>query len=378
MNTSSTVAAARSSVKPPRPLAGGGTLTHNRTMNTPEARPNLYGMDLPELSAVFEALGEKSYRARQAITSMYRQDLLDPAAWTTFSARLRREIAERYRVERPRISERQLSDDGSVKVVLALADGQRVEAVAMPTDERMTFCISSQAGCAFGCAFCMTAKLGFLRHLSVGEIVGQVAALMEETGTAHERYNIVFMGMGEPLHNLENLLGALHLLLNKLAFGLGPKRLTVSTVGIPEGIDRLGQEEPRPRLAVSIISAEQATREELMPSAKNFKLDAIADAMRRFGARQRDLPTIEAVMLKGINDQRHHAEALAKFALRAGAKVNLIEFNPTPELPFEPSSEDAIQRTLRILVKAGVGGTVRRSRGRDIAGACGQLALKKQ
>ncbi len=359
-------------------MAGHGELDENRRMVNPAERPNLYGLDLPELEAALAPAGVERYRAVQLFDALYGQDKLDPGAWSTLPAALRETLTTQFRVERPQVRSRHVSSDGALKVVLETPDGGDVEAVAIPAEGRMTFCISSQVGCAFGCAFCMTAKLGFGRQLSAGEIAGQVAALMAETGTERGRFNIVFMGMGEPLHNPEGVFGALRLLTAERGFTLGPRRITVSTVGLPAGIDALAEQPIVPRLAVSLVTADQALRETLMPVARRYPLDELVSAIRRFGEGKRDLPTLEVVMLRGVNDAPEHASALAHLARRAHAKVNLIEFNETPELPYRSASEERIQLFLEELSRAGVGGTVRRSRGKDVAGACGQLAFAER
>jgi len=185
------------------------------------------------------------------------------------------------------------------------------------------------------------------------------------------------MGMGEPLHNLTHVSHALALLTSPRAFALGPRRITVSTVGLPDGIDRLAELRPSPRLAVSLVTADQSLRETLMPVARKYDIEQLAEAIRRFGKGKRDRPTLEVVLLEGVNDEKRHAEALVALARRTGTKVNLIEFNPTPELPFRPAREDRMNMFLSLLTGGGVAGTVRRSRGKDIAGACGQLAFAK-
>jgi len=344
---------------------------------TPETSPreNLYGL-LPEaLAARLAPLDPRPFRARQVFAWMHRHDVLDPAAWTNLPLRLREVIATRFRVERPRVATAARAKDGTVKAVLDLPGGGRVEAVAMPGDDHDTFCLSSQVGCAFGCAFCMTGRLGFERHLSSGEIVGQVATLREATGLGRGVLNLVLMGMGEPLHNLDAVLPALAVLVHEQGFGIPPRRITVSTVGLPGGIRRLAAEGPPVRLAVSLVSARQATRERLMPAARRYPLDELAEAIRAFGAGGRHRPTLEVVLLRDVNDSPAEIHELARFARRTGSKVNLIEFNPVSGLPFAPSPEDRIERALRILSGAGVVATVRRSRGRDAAAACGQLAF---
>ncbi len=339
------------------------------------ARENLYGLAREALAARLAPHDPRPFRARQVFSWIHRHDVLDPAGWTNVPRRLRDLVAERFRVERPRVAAASRSSDGTVKAVLDLPDGDRVEAVAMPWDDHDTFCLSSQVGCAFGCAFCMTGKLGFRRHLSAGEIAGQVAALREATGLGRGVLNLVLMGMGEPLHNLDAVLAALRVLVDGEGFGIPPRRITVSTVGLPREIRRLAAEAPPVRLAVSLVSARPATRERLMPVARRHPLDELAAAIRDYGGRGRHRPTLEVVLLRDVNDSPAEGHELARFARRTRAKVNLIEFNPVPGLPFEPAPEDRVERTLRILSAAGVVATVRRSRGRDAAAACGQLAF---
>ncbi|MBP7146673.1 MAG: 23S rRNA (adenine(2503)-C(2))-methyltransferase RlmN [Acidobacteria bacterium] len=340
--------------------------------------PNLYGLDRAGLEQQLAPLAVPRYRAAQLASWMYRRDATDPAQWSDVPAALRGDIASRFRVARPQVAARAISRDGSRKLVLDLPDGGQVEAVALPTEDRMTFCVSSQVGCAFGCAFCMTARLGFGRNLDAGEIVGQVAALAAETATPAGRYNVVYMGMGEPLHNLEAVLGSIRLLTSPDAFGLGPRRITVSTVGLPKGILRLAAEPRAPRLAISLVSADPEVRAALMPIARRVTLDELVAAVRAYGEGKRDLPTFEVVLLEGVNDDVRHAGQLAELAQRARAKVNLIEFNPTPELPFRPAPEERIEHFLRVLSRRGVVGTVRRSLGQDAYAACGQLAFLQQ
>ncbi|NJN64873.1 MAG: 23S rRNA (adenine(2503)-C(2))-methyltransferase RlmN [Acidobacteria bacterium] len=347
----------------------------NARMRAAGDSPNLYGLDRAGLAAALLSFSIPGYRVRQVFSALYRRDALDPRTWSDLPVSLRESLADSFVIERPRIASRVRADDGTTKFALDLPGGGRVESVAIPADDRMTFCISSQVGCAFGCAFCMTAKLGFTRNLTAGEIAGQVAALIAETGVEHGEYNIVYMGMGEPLHNFDGVKGSLHLLFDELGFALGPKRVTVSTVGLPKQIRALASEPVPPRLAVSLVTADQALRESLMPVARKFKLDELCDAIRAFGEGKRERPTLEVVMLGGVNDAPSLAAPLAEYARRARAKVNLIEFNPTPELPYVPASEERIAHFLRVLTRAGVVGTVRRSRGKDAFAACGQLAF---
>jgi 23S rRNA (adenine2503-C2)-methyltransferase len=339
------------------------------------SRLDLYGCDLPQLGQLLEPLSVEPYRAKQIYRQLYQRGSLAIGEWTELPQRLRSELEERFCVDPPRISQRVQAQDGTVKFTLELPRGGEVEAVAIPFGSRVTFCISSQIGCAFGCAFCMTAKLGFVRHLTAGEIVGQVEALLRATDAERGRHNIVFMGMGEPLHNVDNVLRAIALLTDPQGFGLGPRRLTVSTVGLIAGIDRLAAAPVVPRLAISLVAAEQQLRAVLMPVAKSVSLPELAEAVRRFGAGKRDQPTFEVVMLDRVNDAPELAQKLADLARTAGAKVNLIEFNPTPHLPYQPSPEARVEQFLHVLTSRGITATVRRSRGKDAFAACGQLAF---
>jgi 23S rRNA (adenine2503-C2)-methyltransferase len=344
-------------------------------VNRHPINPNLYGLGREALAEALEPLAGEAFRARQVFRALYRRDSLTPGDWSDQPRDLRSAVAASFRIERPRIASRVAAADGTRKFLLDLPDGGRVESVAIPAADRMTFCISSQIGCGFGCEFCMTARMGFVRNLAAGEIVGQVAAMIRETGVEPGRYNIVFMGMGEPLQNLDAVMTALDLLFDEDGFGLGPRRVTVSTVGLPKGILRLASRKTAPRLAVSLVSADQRRRERLMPVARSIHLEDLVRAVKEFGQGRRDRPTLEVVLLKDQNDGESDAKLLADLALRAEAKVNLIEFNPTPELPFLPTTEQRLLRFLAVLSAAGVTGTVRRSRGKDVEAACGQLAI---
>jgi 23S rRNA (adenine2503-C2)-methyltransferase len=341
----------------------------------PPARPNLYGLDRQALETALAPLDPSPFRARQVLRALYTRDALDPAGWTEFPADLRAAVAAAFDVRRPQVAGRALAADGTLKVTMDLPGGGRVESVAIREPGRTTFCISSQVGCAYGCAFCMTARLGFGRHLDAGEIVGQVAALAAETGVARGAYNVVFMGMGEPLHNFGSVVAAVRLLTADEGLALGPRRITISTVGLAHRIVELAERDVPARLAVSLVTADQALREELMPVARRHPLPELAAAVRRFGEGKRDRPTLEVVLLAGVNDAPQHARQLAAYAHEARAKVNLIEFNPTPELPYHPPPESTIQMFLSVLSRARVVGTVRRSRGKDAYAACGQLAF---
>jgi len=277
----------------------------------------------------------------------------------------------------PSIGERQQSVDGSCKLLLALGP-DRVEAVHMPRaigSGRVTLCISSQVGCAMGCGFCATASMGFHRHLSAGEIVAQVLRVTAELGPRHpSELTLVFMGMGEPLHNLPEVSRAIRVLCHPRGLGLSAKRITVSTSGLVPEIDELGRLSPRPLLALSLNATTDEVRSELMPIGRRYGLAALRAALQRFPLRAREHITIEYVLLDGVNDTDADAVRLSEFCAAFPHNINLIPFNEHPLAPFRAPSEAGVDRFARALLaqkKSLV--TVRRSRGRDVQAACGQL-----
>jgi 23S rRNA (adenine2503-C2)-methyltransferase len=280
-------------------------------------------------------------------------------------------------VDLPTVGERQESRDGSCKLLLGLGS-ERIEAVHMPRaigSGRVTLCISSQVGCAMGCGFCATASMGFHRHLSAGEIVAQVLRVLAELGPRHpSELTLVFMGMGEPLHNLPEVARAIRVLCHPRGLGLSSKRITVSTSGLVPEIDELGTLAPRPLLALSLNATTDALRSELMPIGRRYGLEALRAALQRFPLRPRERITIEYVLLEGVNDSDADAARLSDFCAAFPHNINLIPFNEHALAPFRAPSEETVERFARALLthrKTLV--TVRRSRGRDVQAACGQL-----
>ena len=300
------------------------------------------------------------------------------------------------------IVESRASADGSTKHAFRLADGQLIEGVHMPyalrkpalrpaygasapslsapsipgpdTLSRTTLCLSSQVGCAMGCTFCATGQMGIVRNLNPGEILGQVIAMLNHHQHPNGRpVNLVFMGMGEPLHNLDHLMAAFRILVDGDAFAIPPWRITVSTSGLVSGITRLAACSPRPRLALSLNATTDAARSRIMPVNRVWGLEALAAALRSFPLERQERITLEFVLLKGVTDTMEDGRRLAEFAKGVAAKVNLIPFNPHEGSGFEPPEESRIDALCALLMKAGVPVSVRRSRGQDVAGACGQL-----
>jgi 23S rRNA (adenine2503-C2)-methyltransferase len=329
-----------------------------------------------ELEEALSALGLERYRARQVFQWVYRRGVTDFAAMTDLPAARRAALAERFRISTPAIARRDVSADGTEKFLLALQDGRRVEAVFIPRTPHRTFCISTQVGCAMGCAFCLTATMGLVRNLSAGEIVGQVRVLAGALDLRDERFNIVFMGMGEPLHNYDATMAAVRILADVQGFAVHPRRITVSTVGLVPAIERLAGEDIMPRLAVSLHAPTDEQRAALVPVNRKYPIGEIIEACRSFPPARRGRITFEYVLLAKVNDSPADARKLAALLQGLHVKVNLIPLNPAAGIPFERPSDERIDAFGRILSDRGITVMVRKSRGRDIRAACGQLAVE--
>ena len=277
----------------------------------------------------------------------------------------------------PRILEKHAAADGSTKLLFELDSGARVEAVHMPRGERVTLCISSQVGCAMGCTFCATASMGFGRHLLAHEIVGQVLATLHALGPRHPGdLTLVFMGMGEPLHNLPEVARAIAVLCDPAGLGLSPKRITVSTSGLVPEIEELGQLNPRPLLAISVNGTTDEQRSAIMPVGRKYPLAQLRAALEQFPVRPRERITVEYVLLAGINDTPADARRLAQFCATFPHQINLIPFNEHHASAFKAPSENVVDEFARaVLGERRTVLTIRRSRGRDVGAACGQLVL---
>ena len=252
----------------------------------------------------------------------------------------------------PRIIQHDISEDGTQKFVLQLADGKQIESVFIPDTPKQTFCVSTQVGCAMGCAFCLTGKMGLIRHLSAAEITAQVRTLARSTDLLDKSFNIVLMGMGEPLHNYDETMKALRMLNQKEGFDMHPKRVTLSTVGLVPMMDRLAQEELMPNLAVSLHAATEEQRRAIVPPTKKYSLQDIIDACKRFPLSKRRRIMFEYVMLAGVNDSDEDARKLVKVLAGVKAKVNLLPLNAAPGIPFERPSDERINSFAKILADA--------------------------
>jgi 23S rRNA (adenine2503-C2)-methyltransferase len=324
------------------------------------------------LAAYFAESGDAAFRAWQVIRRLWVNPAADFESMTELPAGLRVRLAERFSMPRLTLSARQKSADGTEKFLFAMADGQAIETVAIPDGDRMTFCISSQAGCALACSFCATGAMGFQRNLAVHEIAGQVRelALLSPPVLAT---NIVFMGMGEPLMNWRAVDPVLTILNSPDGLGIGARHITVSTVGVLPGIIALGARPEQFRLAISIHAPNDELRQSLMPVNTKFPLAEVITAAAEFDRRV----TFEYVMLGGVNDAREHAQQLAQLARECRAFVNLIPLHPGGGMGFTPTPRDVIQQFANWIRAAGVEVAIRRSRGLDISAACGQLRVEK-
>ena len=400
-------------------------------MNTPQQR-ELLNLSNEQLTEIIESFAQAPYRLRQLLDGLYRQRWSRLEQFSTLPAAFRQQLAAEYSVGQPVTEKQFTSNDGTVRYLFAFADGQSVETVWMPEGDggeagdgsdsgddelanlpgdssslpkdlssrgraaiegsaftrsskpetrnstgnffrRATICVSSQVGCAVECAFCMTALLGLHRNLTVGEVVGQVLAVLndQQVEVDRDRINLVFMGQGEPFLNYDNFMQAVRVLVNEV--GIPASRMTVSTSGIVPRITDFGAEEIRPKLAVSLNAPNEALRTEVMPITKKWTIEKLLAALRDFPLRNRERLTFEYVLLGGLNDSPSHARELVDLIRGLRAKVNLIALNPGPEIPFSMPDHDHVLAFQSVLTSAGIPAFIRRPRGRDIYAACGQL-----
>jgi 23S rRNA (adenine2503-C2)-methyltransferase len=338
--------------------------------------PDLVELELPALETVLREEGFEPFHARQVYRWVHRRGVVDSDRMTDLSRALRAHLQSRFTLSTPRVVDDQRSVDGTRKLVLELADGKRIESVFIPDTPSMTFCVSTQVGCAMACAFCLTGRMGLSRHLTAGEIVGQVRVLARETGLLERPFNIVLMGMGEPLHNYDATMKAIRILHCEHGLAVSPRRVTLSTVGIVPALDRLAHEPLMPNLAVSLHATTDEQRTALVPPNRKYPLADILDACRRFPLKRRNRITFEYVLLDGVNDTPEDARRLVRLLSNLKAKVNLIPLNAAPGVPFDRPSDARVDRFAQLLADRHLSVSVRKSRGRDIRAACGQLIIE--
>jgi 23S rRNA (adenine2503-C2)-methyltransferase len=333
-----------------------------------------FDYERPKLADIFDP----SFRSTQIYKSVYQRWFDDFDLMTDLPKALRVSLAQDWDIKLPAIHRRFDSADGTRRYLVRLSDGELAETVFIPEEQRNTICISSQIGCALACTFCLTGQLGLTRHLTAGEMVSQVVVAQRDNLTLETRdaFNIVLMGMGEPLHNYDNVMKALRILHDEHGLNMSMSRITLSTAGLLPGIERLASEPVIPNLAISLTGATNPKRDELMPINRKYPIEQLLDAVRRFPIKHRQRVTFEYVLLRDVTDSPQDALHLVRLLKGIRAKVNLIPLNEAEELGYRRPSNEAIERFQQILVDHNISAFVRKNRGNDISAACGQLKKK--
>ncbi len=335
---------------------------------------NLLGKDSQELVAVAQGMGEKAFRGKQLYHLLYRRRERSFSKMSELPAAFRASLAEQSQIDLPRLQQCSEAVDGTVKLLFRLQDSQFVETVVIPEEARTTLCISSQVGCDVGCTFCLTAQMGFTRNLKPGEILGQILTAIDSDYVPDRGFNIVFMGMGEPLYNYKHLMKAFRIMVDPQGMGLSRRRITVSTAGVVPVLERMRSEPILPNLAISLNATTDHLRNELMPLNRRWPIRVLLDCCRRFPMEPRRRITFEYVLLEGVTDSPEDARRLARLLRGIRSKVNLIPYNANPGLPYRRPPPEIVDRFRQILTNHRISAFVRKTRGRDISAACGQLA----
>jgi 23S rRNA (adenine2503-C2)-methyltransferase len=338
-----------------------------------DTRIDIAETELHELEQALEGLGHPRFPPRPLCHWVYGRGVTDFALMSDLGRDLRAQLAAACVITTPVVERQERSEDGTTKLLLRLADGRHIESVYIPDTPAQTFCISTQVGCAMKCAFCLTGKMGIDRNLTAGEIAGQVRVLARELGLLDTRFNIVLMGMGEPLHNYEATMKALRILADEHGCAMPGRRMTLSTVGVLPALERLATEPLMPNLAISLHSTTEEQRDRLVPINRKYGLKELLDACRRFPLKRRERITFEYVLLQDVNDTPEDARRLVRLLHGIRGKVNLLPLNEAAGIPFDRPSDERVNTFARILSEHGVTVSVRKSRGRDIRAACGQL-----
>jgi len=340
-------------------------------------KASIFDLDFEELKIILKNQGLSPFGANQIFDWLYKKWIFLPEQWTNVSKSSRQFIEESYDLSLLEIVWNGLSKDGTRKFLVKMHDGQTVEAVVIPARERLTLCLSSQVGCAVGCTFCHTATQGLKRHLKTGEVVGQYMAvqnwLFENVGKDHKLTNIVYMGQGEPLHNYENMKRATQIFMSERGLGLGQRRITLSTSGLVPAIEKLAVDFPPVNLAISLHSARNEVRTEMMPINKVYDLQRLFTAIKQIPLKAHRRITYEYLLAEGVNDQIEDVEALSELLNSKESKINLIPFNEFPGSKYKRPSEKKIMWFLDQMIKKGFTCTIRTTKGSDILAACGQL-----
>ncbi|MCX5800234.1 MAG: 23S rRNA (adenine(2503)-C(2))-methyltransferase RlmN [Candidatus Eisenbacteria bacterium] len=343
-----------------------------------DRRPNVLGLQLDELTKLVEpVVGEQRYRARQIFGWVYAKGAFEFDSMHNLSRDLRKALAAEFVIEMPRLVKCISSEKAKVfKYLLSLADRMKIECVLIGMRNKDTFCISSQVGCRFHCAFCVTGRMGLKRDLSASEILGQILFLRSVAESAPHAFNVVFMGMGEPLDNYDGTVKAIRIMEHPDGLAVGGRRITVSTCGIPDRIRRLAKEELGVGLALSLNATTDELRAKLVPAATAYRMKDVLAAVEYFAQKSGRRVTLEYVLIGGVNDKPADAKRLAAIASSLPSKINLIEFNDSPGARFVKPSEEAVRNFMQILYPRAPAVTLRKSKGSDIMAACGQLGAQ--
>jgi 23S rRNA (adenine2503-C2)-methyltransferase len=337
---------------------------------------DLKNLSPSELNEFLRSFGKERYRSIQILRWLYQKGVQSLDEMTNLSKRFRQELSRVTLISTLYPARVEQASDGTKKILFHLEDGNRIETVLIPDKARLTLCLSTQVGCALGCRFCLTARIGWKRDLTVSEILNQILAVKRMLPQKRSITNIVLMGMGEPLANYENTLKAIELMAHRDAFKFSSRRITLSTVGLLPELERLSKEKPLFRLAISLNASDEEGRSHLMPVNHRYPLKKILEVCRNFPLRPRARITFEYVLLEGINDSSQDAKRLLKILRGIPSKVNLIPLNEAPEIPFKKPAEEKVKGFQKILMEGGLTAIVRASKGREISAACGQLQGK--
>ncbi|MCZ6670743.1 MAG: 23S rRNA (adenine(2503)-C(2))-methyltransferase RlmN [Acidobacteria bacterium] len=343
----------------------------------PEPTQNLFGSEEITLRERLAPVTPHPFHAGQIFHWIYGRGVTDFGKMTDLPLPIRAVLNDRFRIHPPAIASVARAADGTTKFTIRLEDGEEVESVLIPEGRRITLCISSQVGCALGCRFCLTAEMGLRRNLTPGEIVGQVWSLRQHAGLFDRTFNLVLMGMGEPMCNLDAVMAALGILADQRSFATPIRRVTLSTVGHVPGIRALARYPDRPRLAISLVATTDAQRDRLMPINRKYPIRELFSALREYPLRPKERITFEFVLMAGINDSLEEARRLARLLHGLRSKVNLIRYNRTGRGEFSPPAEYRVKRFRDRLLELGIPVSIRKQKGEEIYAACGQLALRR-
>ncbi len=335
-------------------------------------------LNLREIEEYLNSVGEKSFRAKQIYEWLWKKNAHKFEDMTNLSKDLRSELDQVFSIDNIRVDLMQKSDDGTIKNAVKLHDGNTVESVLIPTPTRTTACVSSQVGCSLNCTFCATATLKRMRNLTAAEIVDQVVVIDKQSREYFDRplSNIVYMGMGEPMMNYNEVVKSIQIITSPDGLGMSPRRITVSTSGIPKMIEKLADENLKVKLAVSLHSAVEEVRNVIMPFTERFPLTTLLESLQYWYEKTKSIITFEYIVWKGINDTQNDIDALVRFCKKVPSKVNLIEYNSIGDDQFKQADSSSIDAYIEALERNRIVAVVRRSRGKDIDAACGQLANK--